>query len=174
MTARGNRGQAIFHDDRDRGRLMMLLAGVIGRTGWKCLAYCLMGNHYHLLLQTPRPNLGDGMRRLNGRYAQEFNRRHKLGGHLFQGRYHSVPATRDEQVLEAVRYITLNPVRAGLCATAEEWPWSSHAALVRSSPPGLVAVDDTLSFFSPYGGDGSSRYRRFVEETNTFELAVAA
>jgi REP element-mobilizing transposase RayT len=172
VTARGNDGQAIFRNDGDRGRLILLLAGAIGRCRWQCLAYCLMTNHYHLLIRTPEPNLGDGMRRLNGRYAQEFNRRYERSGHLFQGRFHSVTATRDEQLLEAVRYITLNPVRANLCLRPDDWQWSSHRALLGADGPGIVDVDEALGRFGAFGGDGRERYEAFIDDAVMAELAA--
>jgi len=90
VTARGNERRWIFRDDADRLAFLDVLARVLDRFGWLCLAYCLMGNHYHLLVETPRPNLARGMRQLNGVYAQRFNRRHNRVGHLTQGRYGAV------------------------------------------------------------------------------------
>jgi REP element-mobilizing transposase RayT len=134
---------AIFVDDTDRVRYLRLLGRVVEVTGWRCLAYCLMGNHVHLLIETPRPNLGAGMQRLHGRYAQGFNRRHETVGHTFQGRYGSTRVRTDEQLLQTARYVALNPVEAGLCATAQEWPWSSYRLTVgdgRGAPAWLDAT----------------------------------
>lgn len=114
VVARGNERAAIFWDDTDRGRFLELLAHVVHRYQWRVLAYCLMGNHYHLLVQTPEPNFARGMRQLNGVYAQRFNRRHGRVGHLLQGRYGARLVQEDGHLLAAVRYIVRNPVRAGL------------------------------------------------------------
>jgi REP element-mobilizing transposase RayT len=109
VTARGNGRQIVFRDDADRRAFLRLLREVIERWEWKCLTYCLMDNHFHLLVTTPEPTLAVGMQRLNGRYAQHFNARHRQSGHLWQGRYHSELVERDPHLLEAVRYIALNP-----------------------------------------------------------------
>jgi len=101
--------------------------------GLLCHAYCLMPNHYHLLVETPRANLDDAMQRLNGTYALRFNRHHERTGHLFQGRYGSTLITDDDYALTVVRYIAANPVQAGLCAGPEDWPWSS--AGWQATPP---------------------------------------
>src|SRR3972149_1510166 len=118
--ARGNERRSIFRDDADRLAFLDVLARVLDRFGWLCLAYCLMGNHYHLLVETPRPNLARGMRQLNGVYAQRFNRRHNRVGHLTQGRYGAVLVEGDEHLLTVASYLVRNPVRAKLCAHAEE------------------------------------------------------
>jgi len=114
LTARGNAQQAIFLDAMDREAFLTILAGEIDQHRWRCYAYCLMDNHYHLLIETPEANLVHGMRRLNSRYAQRFNRRHRRVGHLFQGRYKSIVVDRERHLLELTRYIVLNPVRAGI------------------------------------------------------------
>jgi putative transposase len=161
--ARGNRKQDIFVDDRDRRRYLALLAGVIGRTGWMCLSYCLMGNHIHLLLETRTPNLGTGMHRLHGTYAQYFNRRHGLSGHLFQDRYDAVPIENDVQLWIAAAYIARNPVKAGLCRKATDWLWSSHADIVYRCAPDWLAADRLASYFATDGGRGIERYRALVD-----------
>lgn len=128
VTARGNDGQPIFPEDVARELLLTLLARVVDCRGWICHAYCLMGNHYHLLLETPEPNLAIGMQQLNGAYALLFNRRYGRRGHLFERRYAARLIESEQHSLEIVRYIVLNPVRAGLCATAADWRWSSYRA----------------------------------------------
>jgi REP element-mobilizing transposase RayT len=162
VTARGNSGQRIFRDATDRHAFIRLLGQVIRRSQWSCLTYCLMNNHYHLLLLTPEPTLGTGMRRLNGLYAQRFNLRHERGGRLWGDRFFSLPLRRDAHLLAAVRYIAWNPVRAGLCARPEEWPWGGHRALLGLEPSGIVAVGDTLAYFAADGGDARRSYRDFV------------
>ena len=126
MTNRGNNRASIFSDEIDYLTFLRLLANVVTTRGWSRHAYCLMPNHYHLLLEAPELDLPVGMRLLNGRYARRFNLRHDRSGHVFQGRYAAEPVSRDEHVIEACRYIVLNPVRAGLCSRPEEWPWSSY------------------------------------------------
>src|SRR5262249_43813541 len=117
----------IFVDDVDRVMFLRLLARFEDRFRWTRLAYCLMGNHYHLLMRTPNAGLAAGMQRLNGCYAQWFNRRHARTGHLFQGRYGSELVRTDAHLLATARYIEMNPVAAGLCAAPEEWRWSQSA-----------------------------------------------
>jgi putative transposase len=162
VTTRGNNRGSIFCDDADRVVLLSILGATIARTRWLCHAYCLMGNHYHLLLETPEPNLAAGMHRLNLCYAQRFNRRHGRCGHVFENRYHPVPIEREEHFLEVCRYVVLNPVRAGLCDDAGEWPWSSYSATAGTAPsPRFLTVDDVRAEF----GDGEracERYREFI------------
>jgi putative transposase len=138
VFARGNRRQLVFLNDGDRRIYLAMLRSVVERCRWMSLAYCLMDNHLHLLIETPDPNLGDGMRRLHGAYAQTFNRRHGCVGHLFQGRYGAERVTSDAQLVTTLRYIALNPVAAGLCEDARDWRWSSYALLVRGLTPPWV------------------------------------
>jgi putative transposase len=163
LTARGNERKAIYRDAADRERFLECLGATLVRFGWRCLGYCLMTNHYHLLVRTPRPNLARGMRDLNGVYAQAFNRRHRRVGHLFQGRYRAVLIERDEHFLTAVAYIVRNPVRAGICATPGEWRWSSHGAALGERPPGLLALDELLAYLAPTRAAGRKLYRELVE-----------
>jgi REP-associated tyrosine transposase len=163
VTARGNGRRVVFRDTADRSVFLRLLREVVERCGWKCLTYCLMDNHFHLLVLTPEPTLGVGMQRLTGRYAQYFNARREQSGHLWQGRYGSELVERDAHFLETVRYIALNPVRSGLCARPEEWRWSAHRALAGLESATFVAVEDTLEYFAAYGGVGRDRYRAFIE-----------
>lgn len=118
----------------------MLMGRVVQRTRWRVMAYCLMGNHLHLLIETRTPNLGAGMQWLHGRYAQEFNQRHRHSGHLFQGRYGSTRIEDDAQLWTVVRYIALNPVDAGLCTDARDWRWGSHAMVAAGSHPAWLDV----------------------------------
>ena len=163
VTSRGNRREAIFRDEIDRYRFLGLLAGMVRRYEWLCHAYCLMTTHYHLLVTTPRPNLARGMQRLNGSHGSGFNSRHKLTGHVFQGRYHSVIVEREPQLLELVRYIALNPVRAGLCATPEDWPWSSYRyTLGLDEKPAFLARDFLLECFAENPERAPAQLRNFV------------
>jgi len=112
ITSRGNGRQDIFFEDKDRRVFLDLFWEIVKRERWICYAYCLMSNHYHLLIETKRPNLSRGMRQLNGAYAQKFNYMHDKVGHVFQGRYKSILVDRDNYLLELCRYVVLNPVRA--------------------------------------------------------------
>jgi putative transposase len=125
VTSRGNRRQAIYQDDDDRRQFLALRDRVVRRYGWQIHAYCLMTNHFHLLVETPQPNLSAGMQRLKSEYASYFNSRFALVGHLFQQRFGSSLIEGDEYYEEALRYVAFNPVKAGLCAHPADWPWSS-------------------------------------------------
>lgn len=106
------------------------LGEVIARFGWLCHAYCLMDNHYHLLIETPEANLSLDMRQLNGVYAQRFNRRHGRVGHVLQGRFKAIVVDRDSYLLELCRYVVLNPIRAGRVEHIERYAWSSYPATI--------------------------------------------
>ena len=140
VMSRGDCRRDIYRDDIDRRFFLDLLAREVRQQRWRLLAYCLMGNHYHLLLETPESNLVPGMRRLNGVYSQTFNRRHAEVGHVMQGRYKSVLVDREAYLLELARYIVLNPVRAGMVSTAQEWAWSSFRATA-----GFLPTEDWLA-----------------------------
>jgi REP element-mobilizing transposase RayT len=135
VYARGNDQQAIFRHDGDRRIYLRLLGTVTVRRRWRCLSYCLMDNHVHLLLETPGGNLGAGMQQLQGNYAQSHNVRHRRSGHLFQGRYGAVRVTTDAQLWATAAYIARNPVDAGLCDRPEEYRWSSHGAWAEEREP---------------------------------------
>lgn len=167
VTARGNARQAIFQDDLDRTAFLDILGKVIERHGWVLHAYCLMGNHYHLLLETPKANLSTGMRTLNGRYTNAFNRRHRRAGHVFQGRFGSVLVEKQSHLLELCRYVVLNPVRATRMGVSrpQDWPWSSYratAGLERAQP--FFDSEWVLSQFAPTERVAQARYRAFVQE----------
>jgi putative transposase len=163
LTARGDRQEDIFLDDTDRQAFLHLLAKEVRQQRWRLYAYCLMSNHYHLLVETPEGNLVAGMRRLNGVYTQAFNRRHGRVGHVFQGRYKSILVEKDAYLLELARYIVLNPVRAQMVKRAEDWPWSSYRATAgKAEAPDWLSADALLSHF---GADVSSvrqAYGQFV------------
>jgi len=164
ITCRGNAHQPIFLDDADRRYfLKQVLAGVVKRYGWVCHAYCLMDNHFHLVIETPAPNLSSGMRQVNGVYAQMFNRRHGRVGHLTQGRFSSVLIEKDSHLLEVSRYVVLNPVRAGVVDLPEKWMWSSYrAAIGLVEAPGFLHTDWILSQFGAERRTAVRRYREFV------------
>ena len=165
VTARGNARQEIYRDDVDRQRFLDMLGREIGQQGWLCYAYCLMSNHYHLLLETPEANLSNGMRRLNGAYGQMFNRRHDQVGHLFQGRYGSIVVDKDSYLLELCRYVVLNPVRAGVVKHPRQWRWSSYRATVGLSPsPHWLDSEWVLEQFGQSENKAPIAYSRFVAE----------
>ena len=165
ITSRGNARQDIFADDADRRRFLDLLGREIEQHRWRCHAYCLMDNHYHLLVETPEANLSRGMKRLNMVYAQSFNRRHGRVGHLFQGRFHTVVVEKESHLLELCRYLVLNPVRAGMAAAPEVWPWSSYRAMASGrGGPDWLDTGWTLQRFGTQDAAARRAYRRFVRE----------
>ncbi len=124
VTAQAVCGAQLFVDDDDRRSFLWLLEFVIARFELACWAYCLMGTHYHLLLEGRREQLSEGMKRLNGRYARRFNERHGRRGHVFADRYSAYLIEDESHYRDACAYIQANPVRAGLCGSAAEWPWT--------------------------------------------------
>ena len=164
VTARGNGRQPIFSDDRDNDTFLFVLGAVVARYRLLCHAYCLMGNHYHLLLETPEANLSSAMRQLNGVYSQRFNRRHERPGHVLEGRFHAQIVDRDAYLHEVCRYIVLNPVRAGLVTHPTHWRWSSYRATAGEAPvPSFLTVDWVLSVGSPQGRvEAERQFKRFV------------
>jgi putative transposase len=167
VTARGNRRQAIFVDDYDRQLFLRMVGDVVTRHGWRCGAYCLMSNHFHLLVATAmdKTDLPVGMHRLNSRYAQWFNDLHELAGHLFQDRFSSVLIEREGHLLEVARYIYLNPVRANACRAANDWPWSSYAATVgRAVAPSFLSLGMVLELFSENPSRARTHLAAFVAD----------
>jgi putative transposase len=165
VTSRGNARQAIFIDDEDRGRFLDGLSMVVERFNWLCHAYCLMENHYHLLIETPNGNLSKGMRALNGVYTQGFNQRYRRAGHLFQGRYKAIIVEKDNHLLSLCRYVVLNPVGVGLIRRPEQWRWSSYRATMGlAKRPSFLTIDWVLSQFGGRKRVAMERYKRFVME----------
>jgi REP element-mobilizing transposase RayT len=165
LTARGNRRQDVFLDDDDRRWFLRLFEAAVTRYRWKCHAYCLMGNHVHLLVELTEENLSEGMQWLLGRYAQDFNWRHGFDGHLFQGRFKSQTVDTTWHLLELARYIVNNPVRARLCRKAADWPWSSYRASVGAvAVPRFLTLDWLLEQFGRTAERRRQTYERFVAE----------
>jgi putative transposase len=171
VFARGVERRLIFLDDDDRQRYLRLLRGVVEHFHWHCLAYCLMPNHVHLLIETNRPNLGRGMHNLHGVYAQSFNERWARVGHLFQSRFGSRGVPDDLALMRVLPYITVNPVAAGLCGAPAEWAWSSHSATVDGIADRLVDLDRLAVHIAPDGGVGPV-YASLVEARLTGGLPV--
>jgi len=165
VTSRGNAKQAIFIDDEDRGVFFDVLSMVVERFNWFCHAYCLMENHYHLLIETPNGNLSKGMRELNGVYTQGFNQRYRRVGHLFQGRYKAIIVEKDNHLMSLCRYVVLNPVRIGLKERPEQWRWSSYWSTIGLvKKPSFLTIDWILSQFDGRKRVAMEKYRRFVME----------
>ena len=165
VTARGDKKADIYLGDDDRVQFLSTLQEVQSRFNWVVHAYCLMDNHYHLLIETPESNLSLGMRQLNGVYTQRFNRRHGRVGHVFQGRFKAVIVQGDAYLLELARYIVLNPVRARMVRTARQWPWSSYRATIgEGEAEGGLNVDWLLGGFANRKSVAIERYKLFVAE----------
>jgi REP element-mobilizing transposase RayT len=165
VRARGTGRQVIVADEFDLVALTGHLARVVEQMEWSCHAYCFMTNHFHLLVETPKPNLGQGMQRLCGRYAQGFNHRYGRYGHLFEGRYRTTIVSREPHLAELARYLVLNPVRAGICGDPAHWRWSSYRATAGlDAAPSFLAVGAVLSTFAADAELARERYREFVAE----------
>jgi REP-associated tyrosine transposase len=163
LTSRGNEKKNVFSDDGDREAFLTILARVLGRYHWICHAYCLMDNHYHLLIETPEGNLSLGMRQLNGVYTQVYNKRFGRAGHLFQGRYKAILIQKDSHLLEVCRYVVLNPVRARRVRDPRDWKWSSYRATCGSEPAHPCLTRDwVLRQFSGRGNKAEREYCTFV------------
>jgi REP element-mobilizing transposase RayT len=140
-----------------------VLGGVCRRYRLVVLAYCLMSNHYHLLVRTPDANLARAMRQLNGVYAQAYNRRHVRTGHLFQGRYGARLVQEDGHLLASVRYIVRNPLRAAICERLDDWRWSSHLQMLGKRPAGFLARGELLAYLGATRQEARARYLELVE-----------
>ena len=165
ITSRGNARERIFLTDSDCIEFLDVLGHVVARFGWICHAYCLMSNHYHLLIETPSPNLSRGMQLLNGVYTQRFNRAMQRSGHIFQGRFKAILVERESHLLELARYVVLNPVRAKAAPSACAWPWSSYRATAgQVEAPEFLTIDWILSQFGAKRASAMRAYRQFVSQ----------
>jgi len=166
VTARGNAQQRIFVTDEDRRSFLEgALAGAVKRYGIVCHGYCLMDNHYHVIVETPSGNLSRAMRQVNGVYTQAFNWRHTRSGHILQGRYTAILVEKDSHLLEVARYVVLNPVRAGMVMSPGEWRWSSYGRMTApKKQPVWFTRDWILSQFAEEKVAAQRRYRKFVQE----------
>ncbi|MGZ4359786.1 MAG: REP-associated tyrosine transposase [Gaiellaceae bacterium] len=163
VTSRGNRGEPIYRTRRDARTFLDMLDTAIVSERWLCHAYCLMPNHYHLLVETPLANLSHGMHRVNRRYARWFNVQRDCKGHLFERRFHASLIETDGHLLESLRYIALNPVRAGLCLDPALWEWSSYRDLLLEGTITIVHRERVLGLFGE-GDEGRKRLARFVAD----------
>lgn len=165
VTSRGDRREDIYLDDGDRSKWVETLGEVCQRFNWVVHAYCEMTNHYHLLIETPDGNLSMGMRQLNGVYTQHINRRHRLAGHLFQGRYKAILVQKETYLLELTRYVVLNPVRARMVKRIADWPWSSYPAMAGLCDcPDWLDSEWLLTQFGVTRGEAIAGYQRFVAD----------
>jgi len=165
VTTRGNARANIFEDDTDRNLFCTVLGQVVKRFNWLCHAYCLMSNHYHLLIETPDGNLSAGMRQLNGIYTQAFNRKHWKDGHLFKGRYKGILVEKESHLLELCRYVVMNPVRACMVKAPGEYEWSSYLpTLGKRQKQDLLTTEWVLSNFSSSLRKARSEYQQFVKD----------
>jgi len=164
VTSRGNERKPIFKDDSDREIFLDILYKVNKRYNWICHAYCLMDNHYHLVIETPDGNLSKGMRQLNGVYTQTFNKKYRRVGHIFQGRYKAILIQKESHLLEVCRYVVLNPVRAKATRSIGDWKWSSYLATAgknKSRP--CLTTDWILGQFAKQKRTAEKKYEEFVE-----------
>jgi REP-associated tyrosine transposase len=165
LIARGNNRERCFLAEDDFLVFLEVLEQVLERFSWLLYAHCLMDNHYHLEVETALPNLTAGMRQLNGRYAQGFNRRHRRCGHVFQARYRAILIERQTHLLRTARYIVLNPVRAGICNHPGDYRWSSYRAMLGEAAPEVsLALAPLLTLFADEPALARARYRDFVQE----------
>lgn len=163
ITSRGNARQRIFLDNKDFETFLAALCLASDRFNWILHTYCLMSNHYHIVFETPEGNLSRGMRQLNGVYTQQFNRRHKRVGHIFQGRYKAIVVDKDTYLLELCRYVVLNPVKAHIVKKPEEWKWSSYRAMVgKQKRISCLTTDWILSQFGRNRKEAIKEYKEFV------------
>lgn len=165
ITSRGNHQENIYLTGEDNLLFLEVFSQVCTRCNWLCYAYCLMDNHYHLLVETPLGNLSKGMQLLNGIYTQKFNKIHKRVGHIFQGRFKSILVEKDTYLLELSRYIVLNPVRAGIVTEVGDWVWSSYQSTINPlKKTSWLSTDVVLSFLSENLSIAIKKYQEFIAE----------
>ncbi len=168
---RGITGINIFRSERDREKFLEYVGKAVGRYDIKVHTYCLMNTHYHLLIETPHPNLGQAIQWINAAYSMYFNKKRKRAGHLFQGRYKAVLVNADEYLQQLSRYIHLNPVRAKIVGHCKDYPWSSYPVFGGYvEPPEWLEIDWLLSLFGKDGGRAKRRYRDFIESAQKEEI----
>jgi len=162
VMLRGNGGADIFFSAKDRTQFLLFVQEGIERYGHRVHAFCLMDNHVHLLIQVGTSPLSNIMQNLGFRYTRYINHKRKSVGHLFQGRFKSILVEVDSYLLELIRYIHLNPVRAGIAESADQYEWSSHATYLGSAPIPWLYTQEVLSRFSQYEDQARELYADFV------------
>jgi len=168
---RGRRGENVFLGEKDYEAFLVVLQEAAEVFGFQVAAYCLMSNHYHLLVQTPTGNLSRVMRQINGVYTQRYNRRHKVDGQLFRGRYKSILVEEDSHLLELLRYIHRNPVRAKICKSVEQYPWTSHHGYVSNAKKWeWLHKRFLLGMFAGQAGKAKMAYVEFVQNRDSLEV----
>lgn len=164
VTSRGNANRPIFKDEQDRKSFLELLGLLVDRFKWRLHAYCLMNNHYHLLIETPKGNLSNGMRQLNGIYTQSFNRRHGRAGHVFQGRFKGIVVDKKNYLLDLATHVVLNPVRLRVVKSPRDYKWSSYKATAGlEKAPSFLTTDWILSQFGKQLKTAQEKYRSYVK-----------
>lgn len=164
VTTHGDGDMMIFEGPAEKRRILNLVAETAAELDWAMYAWCVMGNHYHLLLKTPDNNLSEGMHHVNTSYGEWYNKVRGRHGHVFRDRFFSILITQDSHFLEASRYVVLNPLRAGLVAAPQEWPWSSYSAAALGAPSPISLKDQELMrMFSRQEGESREVYRAFVQ-----------
>jgi len=170
VTTRGNAGGRIFRSDKDREYFLDMLGIIIERFHWLCHGWCLMDNHYHLVLETLEGNLSRGMRQLNGIYTQKYNWKYGKTGHIFQGRYKAILVDKEGYLLELCRYVVLNPVRANIVKRPLDWQWSSYRSTAGSvKSPQWLSTDWILTQFGRSRRRAQRLYQKFIMEGITKE-----
>lgn len=165
VYSRGSNKQPIFRFDSDRVDFLTCLERVVAQTQLRCLAYCLMHNHYHLVLETRDGRVSSAIQGLNGRYSLRFNKRYDREAHLFKNRFGAVEQRATGQLLWTLRYVVTNPVESGLCGRPHEWLWSSYRASAGlDRPPRFLDVGGLLSYFGDVPAKAMARYRAFVDD----------
>ncbi len=174
ICSRGVEKRSIFTDDHDRRGLLQLLGAAVEDSRARCLDHCLMGNHYHLVFEVLAEPLGNVMRDVLSVYALGFNRRHGREGHLFERRYWAKRVDTTTYLYELARYVAMNPVRAGLCARPEDWPWSAHRALMGIAPAGITATDALLAHFGQDLAAGRRNYYAWISDVRDERAVMLA
>ena len=174
ITSRGDDRKKIFINEADYQKFLTYLRSAKEKFRFYLYAYCLMGNHYHLLLETTQPNLSQVMQNLNSAYTIYYNIKRKRCGHLFQGRYKSILVDKDEYLLELIRYIHLNPVRAKIVDEPQKYRWSGHMEYIKDVKDGLIDKAEAQRYFKM----NAQRYEEFVRggmvgEHNPFKKVYA-
>lgn len=164
VISRGNQRQSLYKDDEDHHRFQTLLSEVVKRHSVTLYAYVLMPNHFHLLLEVSRAPLAKVMQSLLYRYTRHYNQRYRKVGHLFQGRYRAILCDRDIYLMELIRYLHLNPVRATMISDPSRYRWSSHRDYLRAKSEAGLAIDRGLALWGARRGQAMRAYRQFIRD----------